>query len=66
MKNNFFVLDDKQSKKKRKKIKRSIKHNLNRNVAVSLTFFCNKGFVRILIIFTGKYLCQSLSFDNVT
>ena len=67
MKNNFFVLDDKQSKKKKKKIKRSIEHNLNKNVeAFSLTFFCNKGFVRILIIFTGKYFCRSLLFDKVT
>ena len=56
---NFFALDQKE-------MKRSIESNLNRNAeAVSLRYFCKKGVLKNFIIFTGKHLCQGLSFDKV-
>ena len=62
-KKHFFALDQKRTKKKKK---RSIKNNLNRNAeAVSLRFFSKKGFLKNVIIFTEKHLCRSLYFDEI-
>ena len=79
---NIFVLNpvkDKIIAKTDSKIVSHLKHtihyitimNVNRCVkyrteAVTLGVFCKKGVLRNFAKFTGKHLCQSLCFNQVT
>ena len=60
-KRHFFALD----RKRVKKIKRSTGKNLNRNAeAVSWGLSVKKEFLKNFIIFTGRHMCRSPSFDK--